>query len=53
MFEGACYTNCPDGYTEESVSEICILCDSTCATCSGTLATECLSCKGALFLKNS
>lgn len=38
-----CYTTCPVSYYGNA--GVCILCNSLCDTCTGTLVSQCLSCK--------
>jgi proprotein convertase subtilisin/kexin type 5 len=42
-----CVVNCPSKYYPESISKTCLPCDSSCLTCSGPLATNCISCDKA------
>ena len=38
-----CITSCPLGYYGDANND-CKLCDSTCSTCDGSTATNCLTC---------
>ncbi|KAA0724286.1 hypothetical protein E1301_Tti003554 [Triplophysa tibetana] len=48
LFQGGCYSNCPDGYFESELGT-CEACDGLCLTCDGT-STQCLSCRESLHL---
>lgn len=39
-----CAEACESGTYENGVGDECLLCESTCGTCNGGLATNCLSC---------
>lgn len=44
---------CSDEYFFDSVSQKCLLCHSSCETCSGNSPTDCLSCDFGLFFDAS
>lgn len=50
LFQGSCYSNCPDGYFETELGT-CEACNDLCLTCDGT-STQCLSCREGLHLAN-
>lgn len=41
--------SCPNGYYKNNSNNKCTVCDSTCATCFGSLSTNCLSCPGSRY----
>lgn len=45
-----CYSQCPDGKYQDSVTFLCANCDANCATCQGS-ATFCTSCNQASINK--
>ena len=44
---------CNDGYFDNSADEGCDPCDALCATCTGPLVSECLSCAADIFYLSS
>lgn len=44
-----CVYNCPDGSYSNTSDNTCSLCDSSCATCSGGVSSDCLLCPSASF----
>ncbi|KAG9280998.1 proprotein convertase subtilisin/kexin type 5-like [Astyanax mexicanus] len=50
LFQGNCWSECPDGYfeTEEATCEPC---DDLCLTCDGS-RSQCLACAEGLYLEN-
>ena len=51
-----CVSDCPKGYYEKSslgTYGTCEKCDSTCAKCSGPLATNCVECVAGKFINDS
>ena len=49
MFNSVCYSVCPPQGIPDTNNMICVPCDSSCLTCSGT-TTNCSSCKGGTYL---
>ncbi len=48
LFTYTCNLTCPDGqYIDPSIQYICILCNTTCLTCT---AVKCNSCKPGFYL---
>jgi proprotein convertase subtilisin/kexin type 5 len=50
---GNCLLECPKNFFEDSTSQTCLPCDSTCYECTGPLETECSSCARTTFLTMS
>ena len=49
-----CLSICPDGYYSNPTNNYCVLCDSSCKTCSGLGANNCLTClRTQYLLKNN
>ena len=51
-----CYNPCPNGTfakTNGNPPNTCSTCQITCATCSGGLATNCLTCNSSYFLQGT
>ncbi|XP_027028709.2 proprotein convertase subtilisin/kexin type 5 isoform X1 [Tachysurus fulvidraco] len=51
LFQGSCWSECPDGYFE-TAEGTCDPCDDLCLTCDGS-RTQCLACRDGRFLENS
>ena len=45
--DNTCSITCPNGYYESG--GICVECDTTCATCNGTTAKDCITCEESRF----
>lgn len=50
--EGACVSECPDGYYGDEDTNDCEECHSDCETCNGFEASDCLSCEDKMVLEN-
>ncbi|KAK3526022.1 hypothetical protein QTP70_012787 [Hemibagrus guttatus] len=50
LFQGSCWSECPDGYFE-TAGGTCEPCDDLCLTCDGS-RTQCLACRDGRFLEN-
>lgn len=49
-FDSLCYLNCPAGFYGSTEYSVCIQCDSSCLTCSGSTSSDCLSCQPLTYL---
>ncbi|KAJ8248760.1 hypothetical protein GJAV_G00227440 [Gymnothorax javanicus] len=50
LYQGACWSNCPDGFFEGADGS-CEACDSLCLTCEGA-GSHCLSCADGRYLED-
>ena len=46
-----CLNYCPTGYGGNPTTKICVLCDSSCLVCTGSLNSECSACNPGYFLQ--
>ena len=47
-----CDTSCPFGYSQDTVNRVCtLICDLSCAVCTGSSSNECSSCNNGFFLQ--
>lgn len=54
LLGNTCYTTCPDPYYEDnSGPNLCLLCNNTCASCSGPSNTVCSSCNTGYVLSGT
>ena len=44
-----CLNSCPTGYGGNPTTKICVLCDSSCLVCTGSLNSECSACNPGYF----
>jgi hypothetical protein len=51
LINNICDTQCPDGTFEDTINNICAICDSPCVNCENN-ATTCTSCSSGHFLSN-
>lgn len=48
-----CLSTCPTAYYKNTVSNVCILCDTSCSACSDTSNTQCSACNSGYYLQPS